>query len=672
MQRYLVLGLLLFGVFALISATQVTGAPAQAYPPWYGEGKEWYYDHLNATQRKWIRQAIDYCIPRETIIEGLHLGFAVAIASPIGVNFEGVYEADVEARPYSPTQASALLQDAFGYIYDIDAEGNATHTPEPYFKMTLIAPTTNTARSQWAALISFALNNVGIDTVLKWWNWNVIMPRIFLDPVGDGYDYEHGGYDMFFVGYDATPDPVYKDYYDKDSFPPSSNCYFIEDGTATPGTYAGPFENVTALWEAIYAQPDPAVRTTLLKEYQAWHREEVPVCIIRQEIMVFGMDPSVEGFDLLHGFEENLANITMGGATSAVIAQPGDYVDFNPLQSNSYYDFIMLDNIFVELSRRRGEYNLTHAVPWAAESWVHSDDYLQWNVTIRPNIKWSDGTALTADDVMFTYESILNETAGCPDRGTLLSILGDDWDTSDPRGIVKLGPMEVQFNLPVFYPYVETVLFREDIVQKAQMELVPLANWKTDTTNTQPTMIGAGAYMFDSAGTTLPDTVALKPNPHYDQANYGHDPTMVGGGNWLPNPTLTSVAYKVVKEATVAVTGLETGAYDFIDSQMGIQAQVASIDASTWGKTMRGYEWGYQEMSFNHFNPIYGMNPHDPREMYPGEYTTTTTPTTTTTTGTVTITTTTTTTTTEEATPGFMGIMVLLAIGSVFALRKRK
>ena len=60
--------------------------------------------------------------------------------------------------------------------------------------------------------------------------------------------------------------------------------------------------------------------------------------------------------------------------------------------------------------------------------------------------------------------------------------------------------------------------------------------------------------------------------------------------------------------------------FDIIDSQMGIQAQAGEINASDWGKILRGYEWGYQEMGINHMNPIFGMNAKDPREMYPEDY----------------------------------------------------
>ncbi|MFX1282401.1 MAG: ABC transporter substrate-binding protein [Promethearchaeota archaeon] len=605
-RALLLLALLTFNFLFLFMTVPIQAADKA---PWKDQGLGWYYDNLNHEDRQKIRQAIDYCIPRETIIDDIYMEYAVAIPSPIGVNFEGVYEPTIKSREYSPEKAAELLKDVFGLIYDEAADGtNTTHTNVPYFKMTLIVPTTNSAS---ASLISYSLNNVGIDTNLKWWNWNIIMPRLFLDPVGTGYNYEHGGYDMFFVGCNASPDPTYKEYYDKTCYPPSSNCYWIEDGAPTSGKWADKaYPNVTALWTDIYAEPDPIERVKLLKEYQQWCYDQVPTAIIWQEILVFGMDINVKGFDLLYGFKQNLGNITIPGQTSAVIAQPGDYIDLNPLESSSYYDLIILDNIFCELSRRRGEYNITHAIPWLAEKWTHSDDYLEWVVTIRDGVKWSDGTAVTADDVYFSYQAALDKDVGCPSRGTLLNIVGN------ASNIKKIGDMEITFTLPKFYPYVETVLFQLDILQKAQMSKVPFAEWKTDDTNTKYAPIGCGQYMFDSFPDS--DTIVIKTNPEYDPAVMGHDPTMVGGGNWIPTPSLSPVTYKVVKEATTAVTGLRDGTYDFIDSLMGIQTQAEEINTSNWGKILCGYEWGYQEIGINHMHPIFGMNPKDPRAMYPG------------------------------------------------------
>src|SRR5262249_18320195 len=40
--------------------------------------------------------------------------------------------------------------------------------------------------------------------------------------------------------------------------------------------------------------------------------------------------------------------------------------------------------------------------PWLAESWTRSDDGLRYVIKLRPNVHFSDGARLTADDVVFS------------------------------------------------------------------------------------------------------------------------------------------------------------------------------------------------------------------------------------------------------------------------------
>jgi peptide/nickel transport system substrate-binding protein len=57
-----------------------------------------------------------------------------------------------------------------------------------------------------------------------------------------------------------------------------------------------------------------------------------------------------------------------------------------------------------------------HTIPGLASSWKSSNGGKTWTYTLRPNLKWSDGQPLTADDIVFTVnrarkEEWLNYTA---------------------------------------------------------------------------------------------------------------------------------------------------------------------------------------------------------------------------------------------------------------------
>lgn len=51
-----------------------------------------------------------------------------------------------------------------------------------------------------------------------------------------------------------------------------------------------------------------------------------------------------------------------------------------------------------------------------AESWSISEDGLTYTFNLRQDAKWHDGVPITADDVIFTYELIMNEEACIPFR----------------------------------------------------------------------------------------------------------------------------------------------------------------------------------------------------------------------------------------------------------------
>ncbi|RCV55361.1 ABC transporter substrate-binding protein [Marinitenerispora sediminis] len=60
-------------------------------------------------------------------------------------------------------------------------------------------------------------------------------------------------------------------------------------------------------------------------------------------------------------------------------------------------------------------------IPALAESWEASDDQLTWTYTIRDGLEWSDGEPLTADDVAWTFTTMMEDEAAATANGNFVA-----------------------------------------------------------------------------------------------------------------------------------------------------------------------------------------------------------------------------------------------------------
>src|SRR5438477_5770752 len=79
--------------------------------------------------------------------------------------------------------------------------------------------------------------------------------------------------------------------------------------------------------------------------------------------------------------------------------------------------------------------------PALAKSWKVSADGRHFTLTLRRGIRFSDGQPFDADDVVFTFQALLDESVHAPQRD-LLTINGK------PIQVRKSGPYTVEVDLP--------------------------------------------------------------------------------------------------------------------------------------------------------------------------------------------------------------------------------
>lgn len=86
--------------------------------------------------------------------------------------------------------------------------------------------------------------------------------------------------------------------------------------------------------------------------------------------------------------------------------------------------------------------------PMLAESWESNDKADVWDFKIRQDVKFHTGAKLTAKDIIYTYQRVLDPDTGSPGKGEMGGL--------DPDVIEAVDDYTVRFSLP--YPIVELPL----------------------------------------------------------------------------------------------------------------------------------------------------------------------------------------------------------------------
>ena len=97
------------------------------------------------------------------------------------------------------------------------------------------------------------------------------------------------------------------------------------------------------------------------------------------------------------------------------VAQPSDVFTLDPSMDISATGLNVLQNIFYALTKIESDGSVT---PLIAKSWKSSTDSKTWTFVIDEKAKFSDGTPVTAEDVMWTFDKIRND-AKSPTRSYL-------------------------------------------------------------------------------------------------------------------------------------------------------------------------------------------------------------------------------------------------------------
>ena len=244
-------------------------------------------------------------------------------------------------------------------------------------------------------------------------------------------------------------------------------------------------------------------------------------------------------------FMEACANAGSGTSTTTVAPKKGGHVveanfsdlkTMNPVLSSDTVSNTIIGFLYDSLLTSKPNGDLIPAL--AKDLPKTSSDGTTYTITLRDNIKWTDGSPITADDVKFTYDLMFDpqyKDVNSPRRGDLETYV---------QSITVKDPKTIVFALKkVYAPFAPAQLQYGILPKKVWGALAPKEVNTTDL-NTNP-QVTSGIFKFQKWDKGQQVTLARN-DTYWQGASY-----------------LDTYIYKVVPDSVAVGNQLKTGEIDF-------------------------------------------------------------------------------------------------------------
>jgi ABC-type transport system substrate-binding protein len=514
--------------------------------------------------------------------------------------------------------------------------------------ITLLTPSTNPSRQQWALVIANAYQSFGIPAVRAIVPWGTMYDRMLTPLAANvGKNHTEGGFDMGFVGYAMTPDPTgaFGLFHGSQFAPEGQNYYFFNNSLANELSY-----NITH-------ELNPTLRNQYVLQWQNVTYNQVPSVALFYTREVVAFKPSFQSapfqsyhYPLWPGVEQ--WNDTLG-TTTVTIAQTGPAPEEGlvPYLTTSYYDLTAFGPIYGELGAfgmfiRNKTFNM---VPYMAYgNYTTTNGGKNWTFWIRPGIKFQNGETLDGRDLVYTlrYEMTpLSGSAGSGIYGYITSIIcGSDkasaiaagygnksvyWagEAGTPGAGLPLNYYEVHVDEQAPWAFTisdigGTTILPASVLVNSSTGIPDYNAWNPNNagvlrttsfnTGTSATYVyynktggslntprsgpyGAGPYEWVSYN---PVTFLVHEKKF---ANYFNKAALEAAGVYK----FTDFYVQFIEGSTAATAALQSNGVQVLDSQYHLESSLSSLDPA-WASYVVYDAYGVQEMGFNLKNPIWG------------------------------------------------------------------
>ena len=213
----------------------------------------------------------------------------------------------------------------------------------------------------------------------------------------------------------------------------------------------------------------------------------------------------------------------LGGALRVGVSGGGATDSLDAHKAATNIDFARIRQLYDLLADRDHEYNL---VPALGTEFIPNSAGDEMTVKLRPGVTFHNGKPLTAEDVVFTFQRILNPKVGADEAPLLTPVIA---------GIKAIDPLTVQFKFKIPFNAFE------DFAATLDALIVPVGYDPTHP-------IGTGPFKFES----------FTPG---QQSVFTRNKNYWGAGPYVDSVTIIDIAVDSTR-----VDALVSGAVDAIDS----------------------------------------------------------------------------------------------------------
>jgi peptide/nickel transport system substrate-binding protein len=234
-----------------------------------------------------VRQAMNYAVDKQLIIDEIYGGRAVALPGPLSP-YNNFVNKSLEPYPYDPDKALSLLEEA-GWT-DSDGDGTLDKGGQPFsFVIDTI--------EEWRPLaeaVADMYRGIGIDATVRFWEYSVVKPQLqagermaYLDDWGDSAFDPVGHFEAKWHGY-------------------------VEGETYGRGNFSGyNNERVNELIKQGETTPDVAARQAIYDEAQQLVYDEAPAVFLILPEEVEAASDSVQNWEPAADSRENLHDVCL-------------------------------------------------------------------------------------------------------------------------------------------------------------------------------------------------------------------------------------------------------------------------------------------------------------------------------------------------------------------------